>query len=122
CSRSRPSRLAVGPAAFRRRAAARYGLGRPTFGIDVVFDARLGVADVKIDLGRRIDRRMAGGQLRRDPIAEPPLLAALAAEGRRHPASSGGLTRRQPVFVRRMPSSPAGPSTAPGGATMSASA
>ena len=38
------------------------------------------------------------------------------------PTCRGRMTRRQPVFVRRMPSGPAGPSTSPGAASRSASA
>ena len=60
-----------------------------------------------------------------DPRVEPSLRSALAssecARGR-HSVASAGRTRRQPVFVRRMPSSSGGPSMAPGGATRSSSA
>ena len=50
------------------------------------------------------------------------LLAQRSPASEGHSAPSGGLAFRQPVFVRRMPSGPGGPSTAPGGAERSSSA
>ena len=120
----RRSRLGRGPA-FRRRAShpgIATGLG-PT-----------GVLGFGIDRGQvEVDRVLVGDGRCRAASVEAASLGQPRSRPRRPRiggvarsaiggALLGGRTLRQPVFVRRTPSAPGGPSTSPGAASRSVSA
>ena len=84
-------------------------------GASVVVDLRIDLGDIEVDGlvvgGWGVTGREVGGHA----LADLAVAAALAPERRRgHASGLLGRMRRQPVFVRRIPSVPAGPSTSPG--------
>jgi hypothetical protein len=114
-------------------------IGGFDLGVDMAFGAPLAAPD---RIGRSfrgfgVDRKVGVRVGRAGSIGQAqPFLAegiGLAAEGGfdlapqrpaaavAHSGPSAGLDLRQPVLVRRIPSGPGGPSTAPGGADRSSS-
>ncbi len=90
-----------------------------------VLDLCVDRGDVEVDLVDGRDGGVTGREVGRDPLGDPAITTAPAADrGVGHGQASGlaGRIRRQPVRVRRMPSASGGPSTSPGAASRSVSA
>ncbi len=85
-----------------------------------VLDLGVHLGDVEVDLFGRTSRGVACREVGRDPLGDPTVATAPAADRRlRHAQASGlaGRIRRHPVRVRRIPSASGGPSTSPGAAS-----
>ena len=94
-----------------------------------VLDLGIDRGDVEVDAPRRRAAARGGREVGRDLFGDPAVAPAPPAQRRRRRSGIGrpvavacGSTRRQPVLVRRMPSSSGGPSTSPGGRERVASA
>ena len=109
------------PAPFRAGPAVAAGLGgagRRAGGgrTSRILDLGVHRADVEVDLGIGCRAGVPGCEVGGDALRDPAVASAPAAQrcvGHGQASASGGRTRRQPVFVRRMPSASGGPSTSP---------